>query len=240
MGRALKGRGCLMPSIKGVIQREGEEEEVLDVELERDVLEQNRRLADENNKLLKEKGVMAIDVLGSVGSGKTSLIERLVDALKPSYKVAVIEGDVATTIDSERVASHGVSVVQVNTGKECHLDALLIRKAIEKLDLSSIDILFIENVGNLICPADFPLGSDLRIVIVSVTEGPHMVVKHPFIFAEADVVVINKLDLADLMGVDVDRIEEDVRRISPRPKVVRTSCRTGEGVQEVIRALGLR
>jgi hydrogenase nickel incorporation protein HypB len=216
-----------------------EEGEIFDIELEEDFLEKNRKIAEENKSLLKKYGIIAIDIMGSIGSGKTSLIERLIERLKTKYRIAVINGDLTTSIDSDIIKRHGVKVIQINTGKECHLDANLVRKALRKIDVQDIDILFIENVGNLICPADFPLGADKRIVVISVTEGPYMVVKHPFIFAEANVVVINKVDLAKAMDVDVKKLEDDVKSINPNAKVVKTNCRIGEGISEVIKALNL-
>ena len=213
--------------------------EVFDVELEEDILEANKKLAEENAETLRRYGVRSFDIMGSVGSGKTSLIEKLVQMLKDKYRIAAIGGDVATTIDAERIGRHGAKVLQINTGKECHLDANLVKKALAKLDLSSIDILFIENVGNLICPADFPLGCEKRIVVISVSEGEHMVVKHPYIFAGADLAVINKIDLSTIMGVDPAKIERDIHLIKPNLTVVKTSCKTGEGVAEVAKALGL-
>lgn len=222
--------------IEVVVPAEGE---VFDIELEEDLLEANKRIAEENRELLDKHGVKAIDVMGSIGSGKTALIEKLVELLKNRYRIAMFGGDVATTIDAERVARHGARVVQINTGRECHLDANLVKKALEKIGLDKIDLIFIENVGNLICPAEFPLGTHKRAVVISVTEGPYTARKHPFIFMEADVVVINKVDLADAMGVDVNKLEEDVKKISPRSVIVRTSCKTGEGVREVAKALGL-
>jgi hydrogenase nickel incorporation protein HypB len=132
-----------------------------------------------------------------------------------------------------------VQAVQINTGRECHLDANLVRKALAKVDLNAIDLIFIENVGNLICPADFPLGSDKRVVVVSVTEGPYMVVKHPFIFADTDVAVVNKIDLAGPMEVDAKKLGSDVRAINAKTSVVFTNCRTGQGVSEVASALRL-
>lgn len=215
------------------------EEEILDVEVEKDILEANRKLAEEVRKALDAHGVKAIDVMGSIGSGKTTIIEELVKRLRNKYFIAVISGDVATSIDAKRILQHGVEAIQVNTGKECHLDANLVKKALEKLDLSKLDLLFIENVGNLICPAEFPLGAHKRVVVVSVTEGPYMVVKHPMIFAEADVVVINKVDLAQAMGVDVDKLAKDCLRVNPRAKVVRTVAREGVGVDELTKALEL-
>jgi hydrogenase nickel incorporation protein HypB len=216
-----------------------EEGEVFDVELSEDLLKANRGLAEGNKRFLHEHGVKAIDIMGSIGAGKTSLIEKLVELLKAKYQIAVFKGDLTTTIDAEMIARHGVETVAINTGKECHLDANLVKKALLKLNLKKINLLLIENVGNLICPAEFPLGSDKRAVVISVTEGPYMVIKHPFIFMEADVVAINKKDLADAMNVDVKKLEKDVKTINPKAKVMATNCRTGEGVDAVARALEL-
>ncbi|MBM1154847.1 hydrogenase nickel incorporation protein HypB [archaeon] len=216
-----------------------EEGEIFDIELEESLLEANRRLAEANRALLDRYGVRAIDIMGSVGSGKTSLISHLVASLRDRYRIAYIAGDLTTTIDADLIAQHGIPVVQVNTGRECHLDANLVAKALRRLDLARTDLIFIENVGNLICPAEFPLGSHKRLVVVSVTEGPYVVVKHPYIFMEADLAVVNKVDLAEAMGVDVGALEEAIRAVNPAIEVVRTCCRTGEGVEEVARALGL-
>jgi len=225
------------PRLEDVVK--AEEGEVYDIELSTDLLKANQRLAEENKRFLHGKGIKAIDVMGAIGSGKTSLIEKLVKLLKNHYAIAVFKGDLTTTIDAELIARHGVEVVAINTGKECHLDANLVKKALKKLDTSEVKLLFIENVGNLICPAEFPLGSDKRVVVISVTEGPYMVVKHPFIFMDADVAVINKIDLAQAMGIDVKQLEKDVKTINPRASVVMTNCRSGEGVENVARALGL-
>jgi hydrogenase nickel incorporation protein HypB len=213
--------------------------EVFDVELEVDILRENQRLADENKKRLQTNGVDAIDVMGSVGSGKTSLIKAMISKLKKNYRIAVIEGDVTTTIDSDLIRSEGVPTIQVNTGKECHLDANLIRKALDKMPLDRLDLIFIENVGNLICPAEFPLGSDRRLVVISVTEGPYMVLKHPMMFLDARVVAINKIDLAGAMGVDPNKLSADVARLNSGAATIHTSCRSGAGIGEVIRSLGL-
>ena len=216
-----------------------EEGEIFDVELSKDILKANQVLAEGNKELLHKNGVQAVDIMGAIGSGKTSLIEKLVQQLKNKYRIAVFKGDLTTTIDAELIARHGVEAIAINTGKECHLDANLVKKALLKLDLKKIDLLFIENVGNLICPAEFPLGSDKRLVVVSVTEGPYMVVKHPFIFMDADVVAINKIDMAEAMGSDVGKLEKDVRTINPKAIVVTTNCRTGEGVDAVVKGLKL-
>ncbi len=216
-----------------------EEGEVFDVELSEDLLETNRRIADENRRFLSQSGVRAIDIMGSIGAGKTSLIEKLISLLKNRYRIAVFKGDLTTTIDAELIAKHGIETVAINTGKECHLDANLVKKALKKLDLKSLDVLFIENVGNLICPSEFPLGSDKRVVVISVTEGPYMVIKHPFIFMEADVVAVNKIDLAKAMSVSIGQLEKDVKLINPKAIVVPTNCRAGEGVEFVAKGLGL-
>ncbi len=215
------------------------EGEIFDVELELDILKENQRLATENKRRLESNEVHAIDVMGSVGSGKTSLIKAMISRLKNRLRIAVIEGDVTTTIDSDLIASEGVPTVQVNTGKECHLDANLIRKALDRMPLDKLDLIFIENVGNLICPAEFPLGSDTRLVVISVTEGPYMVVKHPMMFLGANVVAINKVDLAEVMGVRPEKLGADVARLNPKAATVPTSCRNGSGIDEVIKKLGL-
>jgi hydrogenase nickel incorporation protein HypB len=215
------------------------EGEVFDVELEVDLLRENQRLANENKKRLQSKGVHAIDVMGSVGSGKTSLIKAMVSRIKNIHRIAVIEGDVTTTIDSDLIASEGIPTVQVNTGKECHLDANLIRKALDMMPLDKLDLIFIENVGNLICPAEFPLGSDKRLVVISVTEGPYMVVKHPMMFLDAQTVAINKIDLAGAMGVDPNKLSTDVSLLNPKATTIHTSCRNGTGIDAVIQSLEL-
>lgn len=214
--------------------------EIFDIELDENLKRANDLIADENRRRLREHGVRAIDVMGSVGSGKTSLIEQLVKLLRDRHRIVAFKGDLTSKIDSERIERLGIQAVQINTGRECHLDANLVKKALGKLDLTKLDLLFIENVGNLICPADFPLGSDKRIVVISVTEGPYMVVKHPFIFAEADVAVVNKIDLARPMGVDTSKLTSDVQNINAKTSVVLTNCRTGEGVAEVASALSIK
>lgn len=214
--------------------------EIFDIELDENLKRANDLIANENRKQLLQYEIRAIDVMGSIGSGKTSLIEQLVKLLRSRYRIAAFKGDLTSKIDSERIERLGIQTVQINTGRECHLDANLVKKALGKLDLTKLDLLFIENVGNLICPADFPLGSEKRIVVISVTEGPYMAVKHPFIFAEADVAVINKIDLARPMGVDTKKLASDVKNINARTSIVLTNCRTGEGVDEVASALGIK
>jgi len=215
------------------------EEITLEIEPGMDILEVNKQLAHKNMQLLREHHVKAIDIMGSIGAGKTSLIEKLVQALKNKYRIAVFKGDLTTTIDAERIGRHGVKVLTINTGLECHLDANVVARAVERISLQDIDLLFIENVGNLICPAEFPLGTEKRVVVVSVTEGPYMVVKHPFTFMTADVTVINKKDLAEIMKVDTEQLKKQVKEIKPDVKVAVTNALSGEGVEELIKALEL-
>lgn len=206
--------------------------------MEYDVLEENRRLAERNHELLVSKGIRSIDVMGSIGAGKTELIIRLAEKMKErGMKIAAIAGDVTGQDDYERLKAAGISCVNVNTGKECHLDAHLVQHALEELNLDNIDFLFIENVGNLVCPADFPLGADSRMVVISVTEGDDMVRKHPFIFLNSDLVVLNKIDLLPFMEVDDKRIETDLESIKPGTTLYRVSARTGEGLDDLYTAL---
>jgi len=216
-----------------------EEGETFDIELEANLLKANEQLAERNKKMLSRNGVVAVDVMGSIGAGKTSLIEQLVKRLKERHHIAVLNGDLTTTIDADILGQHGIPVVQINTGKECHLDANLVEKALKKLELKKLNLIFIENVGNLICPAEFPLGSEKRIVVISLTEGPYIVVKHPYSFLNADAVVINKVDLADAMGLDIEKLKGDIQRLNPNVKLVETNCRTGDGVAKVADDLGL-
>jgi hydrogenase nickel incorporation protein HypB len=215
------------------------EKVTLEIEPGIDILELNNKLAEKNKKLLKKHKIKTIDIMGSIGAGKTSLIEKIVQRLKDKYRITVFKGDLTTTLDAERIGRHGIQVLTINTGRECHLDANVVAKALEKVNLDEIDLLIIENVGNLICPAEFPLGTEKRVVVVSVTEGPYMVIKHPYSFINADVMNINKKDLSEIMKVDSKQLEEQVKKIKPNIKVTITNALTGEGVDELIRVLEL-
>ena len=213
---------------------------VVTVDLEKDILSENRGIAAENKKHLEDHGVVAFDFLGAIGSGKTLIIERLAEHLKSQGKrAAAIAGDVSGDDDYQRFVAHGIPAANINTGKECHLDAHLVDHALEDLPLDKVDYLFIENVGNLVCPVDFPLGSHKRVVVISVTEGDDMVRKHPAIFAFSDVIVINKVDLAEAMEVDPKILETDARRANPAAKIIMMDARRGKGLAELAKALGL-
>ncbi|HDS59288.1 MAG TPA: hydrogenase accessory protein HypB [Thermoplasmatales archaeon] len=208
----------------------------IEVSMSRDLFAENKKIADANNVLLKKHGVTAVDIMGSIGSGKTLLIERMIEKVIGKKRVGVIVGDVTGDDDYNRIRQHHVPVVNINTGKECHLDAHLIEHALEELDLENIDILFVENIGNLVCPADFALGCDRRGVVISVTEGEDMVRKHPLIFQIADFVVINKVDLARYMDVDINHITQDLNRIAPQ-RYFLTDARHDQGVDELVQWL---
>jgi hydrogenase nickel incorporation protein HypB len=207
--------------------------EIYDIELEHSLLEANAKLARDNRSVLDKHGITAVDIMGAIGSGKTTLITRLVEKLKDKLGVAVFNGDATTANDTDLIASQGVPVVQIATVNGCHLDANLVGKALRTIKLDDLDLILIENIGNLICPAEFPLGSRSRMVVVSVTEGPYMVKKHPHMFMGAEIVVINKIDLADAMGVKVERLEQDVHTLKPDIHVVPASCKTGAGVDRI-------
>jgi hydrogenase nickel incorporation protein HypB len=210
----------------------------VNIDLVEGLLEANRALARRNREYLKGRGVRAFDFLGAVGSGKTLLIEGLSELLaKRGLRVGAIAGDVAGDDDHRRFLAKGIISENLNTGKECHLDAHLVEHALEHLDLDSIDVLFIENVGNLVCPADFPLGAEKRVVVISTTEGDDTVRKHPLIFRDADVCVLNKMDLAPAVGVDADVVEGDFRVVNNHAPFIRTNAKAGEGLEELLGAL---
>lgn len=205
---------------------------IASIEVEQDIIQANDKLASENRKKFEEKDIFAVDLVGAVGSGKTSLLETLID--KMDDKIGVIAGDILSKFDAKRIENKNVPVKGLNTGKECHLDAHLVEHALPDIPLDDISILFIENVGNLICPADFNLGAHVRTVIISVTEGDDTAEKHPMIFKGADMAIINKVDLAEAVGADADKMVEDVKTINPDIPVVKCSLKTGEGVDEII------
>lgn len=206
-----------------------------------DVLAAVRERARENHeRLAHDADVFAVELLGATGSGKTALIEWLLAHVHDGDRVAVVTGDVSGDDDARRLRRHGVPVVNVTTGKDCHLDPKRVADALDddRLDLDALDVLYVENVGNVVCPADFPLGTAVRLAVVSPTEGTDVVRKHPHLFQVADAVAINKTDLADAVGADVDRMVEDVRRIAPDAPVVPTSVETGAGLDELVDTLG--
>ena len=214
-------------------------QKTIEIDIRKDLFGANENAAALNAEIFENHGIIAIDIMGSVGTGKTQLIESLCEHLRDKYRILMFAGDLATTIDADRVASHGVDTVQINTGTACHLDARMIRVALQKVYLADYQVVFIENVGNLICPAGYSLGVDKKIVVVSVTEGPYMVRKHPLTIKHADMVIINKIDLADVLEFDIDALEADIREVDAKIRVFRVSSKTGEGIGELIEALSL-
>lgn len=202
------------------------------VEVITQILNANDLTAQENQALLKNHHVLAVNLMASPGAGKTSLILQTAKALsgRARARLGVIEGDVASRIDADRVASADIPVIQINTGGECHLDALTVQKALKTLPLDEIDILFIENVGNLICPVEFRLGEEIRVVVASIPEGDDKPYKYPGIFTAVDAVVLNKIDLAPYVDFKLDAMREGVVRLNPRATIFELSCRTGEGI----------
>ncbi|MFW6064741.1 MAG: hydrogenase nickel incorporation protein HypB [Candidatus Natronoplasma sp.] len=210
---------------------------ITDVDMEKNILEENDRIAEKNESIFKEKGVRAFNILGAIGSGKTSLIERLREGM--DERVGAIAGDLNGKDDYERFREKDMPAVAINTGKDCHLDAHYVSHGLEDINLDNLDFLFIENVGNLICPVDFPLGTEADVVVVSVTEGDDMIRKHPLIFSGSDLTVVNKIDLAEAMDVDLDTIEEDHEEINPHGTLIKTDAKEGKGIEKVADFLDL-
>jgi len=201
------------------------------VQIVKDILSANEQIALENRQLFDEKGVFVLNVMAAPGAGKTSLIECTIEALRERLRIGVIEGDVASTIDADRIARLGIPAVQINTGGGCHLDANMVRVALPRLSLDETDLLLIENVGNLICPTGFALGEHLKVMIASTPEGDDKPYKYPGMFSAVDVLVLNKVDLLPLLEFDLDYFRRGVEALNPDVAFFPVSCKTGEGVQ---------
>jgi hydrogenase nickel incorporation protein HypB len=195
------------------------------------ILNANDRIAQENYNRLESAGVFSINILASPGAGKTSLIEQTLPRLKGKLRVAAIDGDIATSIDSDRAAAAGaLAAIQINTGGDCHLDAVMLHGALEKLELPQFDLLIVENVGNLVCPANFKLGTHKTVLVASVPEGDDKPYKYPGTYRGVDVLIINKIDLLPYVKFDMGYFERGVQVLNPSVKTFRTSCTTGEGL----------
>lgn len=194
------------------------------------ILEANERIAAENRKLFDKTGTFVINIMSAPGAGKTSLLKRTISALDGTLRVAVIEGDIQGTYDAEQIGSLGVPVVQINTGGACHLDASMISEALDQLDLKGIDLLIIENVGNLVCPAEFNVGEHMKVMLLSLSEGHDKPLKYPLMFQESKALVINKMDLRPHVDADPGRIRKDSLSLNPSLKIFEVSCKTGDGI----------
>jgi hydrogenase nickel incorporation protein HypB len=201
------------------------------------ILSANDLIALENRKLLDEHGILAVNVMASPGAGKTSLILRTIEALRGRLRVGVIEGDVAGRVDADKVAATGTPVVQINTGGGCHLDAPQVQSALGQLPLDQIDLLFVENVGNLICPTDFALGEHINMMIANVPEGHDKPIKYPGIFTVVDALVLNKIDLLPYIDFDTKAFRTAVRALNADAPLFEVSCTTGEGIESWVQWL---
>ena len=206
----------------------------MEVKVVKRILEANEVIAQENARLFAEHGIYVLNLMGSPGTGKTSLLERTLEALRGRWRIGVIEGDIATSRDAERIAQHGVPTVQINTGGACHLDGNMIRGALGEMDFDGIDLLIVENVGNLVCPAEFRIGEDDKAMILSVTEGEDKPLKYPLMFQVSSALLLNKIDLLPYVDFDVERLRENALKVNPRLEIMEISCKTGKGIERWI------
>ncbi len=204
----------------------------MEIKVEQDVLFRNKEIARENEKLFREKGVYVVNIMASPGAGKTTFILATLDYLSKKYRVGVIEGDIASRIDAERIKERGVDVVQINTGGACHLESRMVKKALSHFDLDALDILIIENVGNLVCPAEFPLGENLRVTLLSIPEGDDKPEKYPLMFSESEVVILTKIDLLPFLNFDLAKVEKVVKGLNPQVRLLKVSALKGDGMND--------
>ncbi|HDM10787.1 MAG: hydrogenase nickel incorporation protein HypB [Deltaproteobacteria bacterium] len=202
------------------------------VSVVKNILEANERIAQQNRSLFDEKGLTVMNLMSSPGAGKTTLLEKTIDALKDQLRLGVIEGDIQSSQDAERIANKGIPVVQINTGGACHLDGNMIRDTFGEFDFDNMDLLVVENVGNLVCPAEFKVGEDFKAMILSVTEGDDKPSKYPLMFHESSVLLINKIDLLPYVDCSLERIKEEALKINPKLTIFEISCKTGEGLTD--------
>ncbi|MBR3457005.1 MAG: hydrogenase nickel incorporation protein HypB [Selenomonadaceae bacterium] len=202
----------------------------MEIQVMKNILGENDRVAAENRAMFADKGVYVINLMGSPGSGKTSVLEKTMEKLKGELRMAVIEGDLFTSKDADRIAKHEVPVIQINTSGGCHLDAAMVQKVARKMDLAALDLLIVENVGNLVCPAEFDVGEDDKGVVLSVTEGDDKPLKYPLIFKESAVAILNKVDILPYCNFDMEAAREDISALHPGMAIVETSCTTGLGI----------
>jgi hydrogenase nickel incorporation protein HypB len=202
------------------------------VTIERKVMEKNDEIAQQNRALFSQHGIFVFNLVSSPGSGKTSILERTLEYLKGKVQIAVIEGDVQTDIDAKRIALYNIPVVQIVTRGGCHLDAQLVHDALNNLPLPNIKILIIENVGNLVCPANYDLGESMKVVVASTTEGDDKPLKYPAMFRIASALIVNKIDLVPYVNCDLKRLERNALQINPQLKIFETSCTTNQGISD--------
>lgn len=200
------------------------------IDLKQPILDKNDRLADANRALFAEHHVFVVDLLASPGSGKTSTILATIEALRDEFNIAVIEGDIASNVDAAKISAQGIPAVQINTGGACHLESDMIRRAVDVLDLESLDLIIVENVGNLVCPTDFDLGEGSKVMILSVPEGDDKPLKYPGVFQAAEAIVLNKVDTLGVFDFDVDAFSDAVRQLNPEAPIFPIAATKGDGV----------
>ncbi|WP_270940646.1 hydrogenase nickel incorporation protein HypB [Romboutsia lituseburensis] len=203
------------------------------ITIEKDVLKNNNDIAKRNREFLKNNNIFTINLLGSPGAGKTSVLEKIIDNITLNYNMAVIEGDLYTTKDAMRIEKHNIDVLQVNTGGACHLDASMIQKSLNYINTQQLDFLVIENIGNLVCPASYDLSEDIKVLVTSVTEGNDKPLKYPSMFQRSSVVILNKIDMLELTDFDKEEFYKDIYSINRDIKVFEISCRSNEGIKEL-------
>jgi hydrogenase nickel incorporation protein HypB len=196
------------------------------------ILEANDRIAEENRKRFDAAGVFVVNLMGAPGAGKTSLLERTIRELKPHLKIGVIEGDIVGQDDADRIGALDIPVVQINTGGACHLDANMISEVLDDMPLKELDILIIENVGNLVCPAEFKVGEDMKMMVLSVAEGHDKPLKYPLMFRESTALILNKIDLLPYVNTDINKMRNDSSALNPKLKIFEVSCATGAGIDQ--------
>ena len=204
------------------------------------VLEAGQAIASANRRRMDEAGLLCINLLSAPGSGKTALLERTIPAVAPAKRCAVLVGDLQTTRDAERLGDLSLQVTQINTGRGCHLTAAQVAEGLDTLDLKEIDYLFIENVGNMVCPTAFDLGEHLRVALLSVPEGDDKVAKYPVLFQQADAILLTKVDLLDVLDYDMSRVRGDLSKVNTAAPLIELSCKTGDGLDEWLNWLGER
>jgi len=202
----------------------------MEIKVMANILDKNDQIANNVHARLSSQGIFVLNLMGSPGSGKTSLLEQTIAALKEEIHIAVIEGDLFTSKDAARIEGHGVPVIQINTGGGCHLDADMVQNVLDRLDLNKLDLIVIENVGNLVCPAEFNIGEDVKVTVLSITEGEDKPLKYPLIFKQASAVVLNKTDLLPYTSFNMQAAVEDITSLNPHVVLLPVSCRTGEGL----------
>lgn len=202
------------------------------INLKEDVLRDQNRAAQFNREIFQSNKILVINLMSSPGAGKTTLLEETVKALEDEFTIAVIEGDLATERDAERLRTLGVKTVQINTVGGCHLDARMIAKTLSNFDLKNIEILFIENIGNLVCPSGYDLGEDYKVAILSAPEGNDKIPKYPVMFRRTDLTIINKIDLLPYVSFNLDEVKKDLETINPKAQFKAVSAKTGEGIED--------